>query len=213
MRHPEFWSLFPKLRYHDFHIFLVILQLKNHFFSFMKKKVLVISTSLRSKSNSEALADEFMRGAMEAGHEVEKISLRGTNIQFCRGCLACQHTGTCVIKDDMTGIRQKMHDADVIAYATPIYYYEMCGQMKTLLDRANPLYGSDYHFRHIYLFATAAEDEEHVPQRAINGLEGWIECFPKAQLAGSVFAGGVTDMGEINGHKSLTQAYEMGRNV
>lgn len=179
----------------------------------MKKKVLVISTSLRQHSNSDALAEEFMRGAKEAGHEVEKITLRGKDIRFCRGCLACQNTGKCVIKDDMLPIIQDMHDADVIAFATPIYYYEMCGQMKTLLDRANPLYGSDYRFRDIYLFTAAAEDEEEVPQRTVGGLEGWIACFPKARLSGSVFAGGVTDMGEIVGHKALAQAYEMGKNV
>ncbi|MGN0221448.1 MAG: flavodoxin family protein [Prevotella sp.] len=179
----------------------------------MEKNVLVISTSLRPKSNSEALADEFMRGAAEAGHAVEKISLRGKDIRFCRGCLACQHTGACAIKDDMDEIRQKMHDAEVIAFATPIYYYEMCGQMKTLLDRGNPLYNSDYRFRNIYMFTAAAEDGEEVPQRAVSGLEGWIECFPKAQLAGSVFAGGVTDMGDIAGHEALAQAYDMGKTV
>lgn len=179
----------------------------------MVKKVLVISTSLRSKSNSEALADEFMRGATVAGHQVEKITLRGKQIVFCRGCLACQHTGACAIHDDMVPIIEKMYDADVIAFATPIYYYEMCGQMKTLLDRANPLYDSDYHFRDIYLCTAAAEDEAEVPSRAIEGLGGWIACFPKTRLAGSVFAGGVTDMGDIAGHQALVQAYEMGKNV
>lgn len=89
----------------------------------------------------------------------------------------------------------------------------MCGQMKTLLDRANPLYNSDYRFRSIYMFTAAAEDEDEVPQRAVNGLEGWIECFPKALLAGEVFAGGVTNMGDIAGHKALAQAYEMGKTV
>lgn len=200
-------------RYHDFPILIVILHQETHIIRMMKKKVLVLSTSLRQKSNSDALAEAFMRGAKEAGHEVEKISLRGKDIRFCRGCLSCQNTGKCVIKDDMLSVTQDMHDADVIAFATPVYYYEMCGQMKTLLDRANPLYGSDYRFRNIYLFTAAAEDEEEVPQRAVNGLEGWIACFPKAKLSGSVFAGGVTGMGEIVGHKALAQAYEMGKNV
>lgn len=177
------------------------------------KKVLVISTSLRPKSNSEALADEFVRGAADAGHEVEKTTLRGKTIGFCRGCLACQHHGACTIVDDMVPILQKMHDADVIAFATPIYYYEMCGQMKTLLDRSNPLYNSDYRFRDIYLLTAAAEDEEDVPERAANGLEGWIACFPKARLAGSVFAGGVTDMGDIVGHKALILAYNLGKEL
>ena len=54
------------------------------------KNVLVISTSLRTNSNSEALADAYLRGAADAGHHTEKVTLRGKEIQFCRGCLACQ---------------------------------------------------------------------------------------------------------------------------
>ncbi|MBO7495053.1 MAG: flavodoxin family protein [Salinivirgaceae bacterium] len=175
--------------------------------------VLVISTSLRPTSNSDVLAREFARGAAVAGHSVEVVSLRGKKIEFCRGCFACQKTQKCVIKDDAPDIVAKMHNADVIAFATPIYYYEMCGQMKTLLDRANPLYPSDYKFRNIYLLTTAAEDEPQVPQRAVSGLTGWIDCFERARLAGTVFAGGVNDMGEIEGHKALSEAYELGKTV
>ena len=175
--------------------------------------ILVISTSPRSVSNSEALAKEFARGAAEAGHSVELVSLRGKQIQFCKGCFACHKLGKCVINDDAPEIVAKMHDADVIAFATPIYYYEMCGQMKTLLDRANPLYESDYKFTDIYLFTAAADDGEYVPQRAVSGLTGWIDCFERAKLAGSVFAGGVNEMGEIKGHKALVEAYEMGKKL
>lgn len=177
------------------------------------KKVLVISSSLRLRSNSEALADEFARGAADAGNEVEKITLREKDIRFCKGCLACQKTQRCVIKDDAPAIVEKMHDADVIAFASPIYYYEMCGQLKTLLDRANPLYSSDYRFRDIYMLTSAAEDEEYVPERAVAGLTGWIDCFGKARLAGTVFAGGVSDPGETEGHPSLVRAYEMGKAI
>ena len=106
-----------------------------------------------------------------------------------------------------------MHDADVLVFATPIYYYEMSGQMKTLLDRANPLFGGDYKFTDIYMLTSAAENEPEVPARAISGLGGWIECFDRARLAGSVFAGGVTAPGEIKGHPSLKIAYDMGRNI
>ncbi len=106
-----------------------------------------------------------------------------------------------------------MHDADVICWATPIYYYEMSGQMKTLIDRGNPLYRSDYHFRDIYMLSAAAEDEPEVPERAVAGLTGWIDCFENAQLKGTVFAGGVTSMGEIEGHPALQKAYEMGKKV
>ena len=65
------------------------------------KKVLVISSSLRSRSNSDALADEFARGAADAGNEVEKVTLREKDIRFCKGCLACQKTGRCVINDEI----------------------------------------------------------------------------------------------------------------
>lgn len=176
-------------------------------------KVLVISTSLRANSNSDALAHAFVRGAQEAGHEVELVSLRGKNLQFCRGCLSCVKTNKCVIDDDAPAIVEKMHDADAICFATPIYYYEMSGQMKTLLDRANPLYSSDYHFRHIYMLTCAAEDEAFVPERAVAGLTGWIDCFEHAQLKGSVFAGGVNAPNDIKGHKALDEAYELGKNV
>ena len=174
------------------------------------KNVLVISTSLRANSNSDALADAFLRGAADAGHHAEKISLRGRNIQFCRGCMACQKLGRCVISDDAAEISQKMHDADVIAFATPIYYYEMSGQLKTLLDRANALFPSDYAFRDIYLLASATEDEPDTDERAIHGLEGWIACYEKCRLAGTVFAGGVTEPGAIAGHPALETARAMG---
>ena len=176
----------------------------------MSKKVLVISTSLRNHSNSAALADAFAEGARQSGNTVEQISLQNKQIGFCKGCLACLKTGSCVQKDDAIEIVRKMHDADVLVFASPIYYYEMSGQMKTLLDRANSLYGSDYAFTDVYLLTAAAEDAEGVDRRAISGLEGWIECFERAHLADSVFAGGVNGAGEIEGHAALQQAREMG---
>ena len=179
----------------------------------MTKNVLVISTSLRKNSNSEVLADSFARGAEEAGHHVEKITLKDKKIAFCKGCMACMKLKACVMKDDAIEIAAKMHDAEVIALASPIYYYEMAGQMKTLLDRMNPLFPSDYAFRDVYMLSSAAEDGKDTDARAKSGLQGWIDCFEKARFAGSVFAGGVTMVGEIEGHKALQEAYTMGKNV
>jgi multimeric flavodoxin WrbA len=177
------------------------------------KKVLVISSSLRRNSNSEQLAVSFADGAKSAGNEVEVISLRDKEIKFCIGCLACQKTQRCVMHDDADAIREKMLHADVLVFATPIYYYEMSGVLKTMLDRANPLYSSDYRFREIYALATAAENEEHVPEKAFSGIEGWVDCFEKAKLVGTLFCGGVTAPGTINGNHKLKEAYEMGRNI
>lgn len=177
------------------------------------KNVLIISSSLRRGSNSEVLAEEFARGAADAGNKVELISLRNKDIRFCCGCLACQKTQKCVITDDANAIVAKMHDADVIAFATPIYYYEMSGQLKTLLDRANPLYPSDYRFRDIYMLTSAAEDEQSTPERAVMGLTGWIDCFEKSRLASTVFAGGVNAPEEIKGHPALAEAYAVGNKI
>lgn len=179
----------------------------------MSKSVLIISTSLRKGGNSDTLAEEFARGAREAGNQLEKIELYNKTIGFCKGCLACQKSLRCVIHDDADTIAQKMLTADVIVFATPIYYYEMSGQMKTMLDRANPLYPANYAFRDIYLLATAADTEKSAMDGAIKGLEGWIACFEKARLAGTVFGGGADAMGTIQGNPALAKAYEMGRTV
>ena len=177
------------------------------------KKVVVISTSLRAGSNSQVLAEQYAEGAKAAGNEVEFITLRGKEIKFCVGCLACQKTGACVFKDDVPAIMEQVLNADVVCWATPIYYYEMSGQMKTLIDRMNAMYPKDYRFRDIYLLATATEGEEHVPQRAIEGLTGWIDCYPKSRLAGTLFCGGVTMPRDIEGNSKLQEAYELGKQV
>lgn len=179
----------------------------------MHKKVLIISTSPRRGGNSDSLADAFAQGAREAGHTVEQISLSDKTIGFCKGCLVCQKTQRCVIRDDADSIAQNMLTADVLVFSTPIYYYGMCGQMKTMLDRSNPLYSADYRFRDVYLLAAAAEEDEHTVDGAVNGLQGWIDCFEKARLAGTVFAGGVTAVGEIQNHPALQRAHQLGNAV
>ena len=169
----------------------------------MSKNVIIISTSLRKNSNSEALATAFAAGAREAGHVVEQITLRDKTINFCKGCLACQKTMQCVINDDANAITAKIGQADVVVLATPVYYYGMCGQLKTLLDRANPLFPSDYRFREVYLLATAAEDEADTVAGTRVGVQGWVDCFDKAELKETLFCGGVTDTGDIAGNAAV----------
>ena len=174
------------------------------------KKILIVSASPRKNSNSEALALAFAEGAKSAGHQVDFVSLRGKEVNFCRGCFVCQEKLRCVIRDDADAICQQALTADVLVFATPIYYYEMSGQLKTLLDRLNPLFPSDYAFRDVYLMTAAAEDEPTVPARAVSGVEGWVECFERARLAGTVFMGGVTAAGENPEHPALEEARRLG---
>ena len=176
--------------------------------------ILVISTSLRPRSNSDILTERLVAGARDAGHQVEEISLKGKELKYCIGCLACQKTQHCVQKDDALWIVDKMKDADTLVFSTPIYYYEMSGQMKTLLDRMNPLYSSDYRFRRVYMLSVAAEDETSTPEKAVSGLEGWVDCFEKAKLCGSLFVGGLNGPGEASANaEALEKAYQFGKNL
>ena len=178
----------------------------------MPKKVLIISSSPRKNSNSDALAHAFMEGAQEAGHSVEKVNLRDATINFCKGCLACQKTQRCIQHDDADTIAQGMLHADVLCLATPVYYHAVCGQMKTMLDRANPLFPAAYAFRDVYVLATAAEDDPAAMDGVVRDVEGWVECFPLARLAGVVRGTGVTNAGDIMAKpQALQESRELGK--
>lgn len=175
---------------------------------------MIIATSPRKGGNSATLAEAFARGARDAGHEVEIVSLHDKKVGFCTGCLVCQKTQRCVIHDDADSIAQKMLTVDVLVFATPIYFYEMSGQMKTMLDRTNPLFPSGYAFRDVYLLATAADDQESAIDGAIKGLEGWIRCLKKTRLKGVLRGLGVDGLGAAKEARELLEsAYTMGKNV
>ena len=85
--------------------------------------------------------------------------------------------------------------------------------MKIMLDRANALLALDYQFWDIYMLTTAAKKRLPYPESAVNGLKSWMDCFEKAQLVGTVFAGGVNHTGEIAEHHALKEAYHMGKKI
>jgi len=101
----------------------------------MSKKVLIVVASPRKDGNSELLAEEFARGAAEAGNQVEIVRLREMELNFCRGCLACQKTHRCVISDGASAVLERVQHAVALVFATPVYYYAVSGQLKTFLDR------------------------------------------------------------------------------
>ena len=180
----------------------------------MSKKVLIVSSSLRAGSNSEILSREVERGALDAGNEVEFISLKDKTINFCKGCLACQKTLKCVIKDDMAAMMSQVQNADVIVFATPIYYYELSGQLKTFLDRCNPLFAQENKFRDVYLLTTLYDGAKGASNTAKQGLEGWISCFSQARFAGLWDCGGVNEPKEAAQRDDLKQkAYNWGKNI
>lgn len=176
------------------------------------KKILILSGSPRKNGNSDMLCDEFMRGAVESGHQVEKIRVAEKNIGFCRGCYACKDTGKCVIKDDMAEVLQKMIDADVLVLASPVYFYSIDAQLKAVIDRtvARWLEVKDKEF---YYIVTAADEELTSAETTIACFRGYADCVEGAKEKGIVYGMGAYEKGEIKGMKAMVEAYEMGKNA
>jgi len=179
----------------------------------MSKRVLILSASPRKGGNSDLLCDQFMKGATEAGNHAEKIFLRERKIHFCLGCMACQSNGgKCVQKDDMAGILEKMTAADVIVMATPVYFYTMNAQMKTLIDRTHPKY-PDLGNKDIYFIVTGADTSEEALERTIEGFRGFTYCYGGLNEKGTVYGTGAGKIGDIKRSPAMEQAYKMGKNV
>ena len=98
-------------------------------------KIVVLESSPNKNGSSNMLADSFIRGAKEAGHSVQVIDAAHADIHPCIGCIRCGYEGPCVQKDDMETIRRTILDADMMVFVTPLYYYGMSAQLKTLIDR------------------------------------------------------------------------------
>ena len=180
----------------------------------MPKKILIIECSLRKNSNTDELAESFAKGALESGNEVSMVSLKGKKIGFCNGCLVCNQTGKCVIKDDAAEIVSAMRGSDVIVWATPVYYYSVSGQMKTLIDRANPLYGAEYRIKDVYLLlASEDRDADHASEGAVKCLQGWIECLPGVRLAKVICAAGAAEPGAAMECAAFQQSYMAGKEI
>lgn len=178
----------------------------------MSKKVLVLSASFRKHGNSDLLCDEFIKGAKEAGNEVEKIYLNDKHINFCKGCGVCNNTHKCIQQDDMAEILDKMVSADVIVMATPVYFYAMNGQMKTLIDRTVPRY-TEISNKDFYFILAAADDNKDNLKRALEGFRGFTQdCLEGTKEKGIIYGIGAWQMGDIKGTPAMLEAYNMGKN-
>lgn len=177
----------------------------------MAKKVLLLVSSPRQGGNSDLLGDQFLLGAKEAGHDTAKICLRDKKINYCLACDACRNNGGhCVQQDDMAEILDRMMAADVLVLATPVYFYTMAAQMKTLIDRVYARY-TDLKNKELYYIATAADDRKEALDRTMEGFRGFLACLPGAKEQGIIYGAGAWKAGDIKGQPAMQQAYEMGR--
>lgn len=187
------------------------------------KKVLIIAGSPRKDGNSDLLAQQFAKGAEEAGNSVEIIYVRDLKLGYCIGCWACLKTGRCFQKDAANDIHAKMLEADVVCFSTPVYYYSITGQMKTFIDRMNPLYGvgdqsganprKSMKDKDFYYMVTAVDTDRRQLDRAIDAMEGFADCFDNIRRCGRIYGGGAEQKGDVVSTPAFTEAYEMGKKV
>ena len=98
-------------------------------------RITILFGSSNRKGSTNILVESFVRGATEAGHECEVLDVCHMDIHPCTGCVACGYEGPCVQKDDVEQIRTKLLASDMVVFATPLYYYGMSAQLKTVVDR------------------------------------------------------------------------------
>lgn len=177
------------------------------------KKVLVLSGSPRIHGNSSILCDEFIRGAEESGNSVEKINVAKKKVAGCLGCNACyKNGGSCVQKDDMAEIAEKMINADVIVLSSPIYFYSMTAQMKAVIDRTYSFY-QKLAGKTFYFIITCAAPEESFTETMLASLRGFTCCVPDSVEGGIVTGIGTNEAGDVKNTSAMDKAYEMGSGV
>ncbi len=176
------------------------------------KKVLIVSSSPRQGGNSDLLCDQFLAGAKAAGHDVEKVALREHKINYCTGCGVCNTTHKCVLKDDMAPLLDKLVKADIIVFATPVYFYSMDGQLKTFIDRTVPRY-TEIKNKDFYFIMTAADTSRENMNRTLEALRGFTEdCLDGAKEKGIIYGVGAWQKGEVKDTPAWQKAYEAGKN-
>lgn len=179
----------------------------------MGKKVLILSGSPRNGGNSDILCDEFMKGAMESGNEVEKIRVSQKKIGYCMACYYCRnHNGECAIKDDMAEVMEKIIKADVIVLASPVYFYSIDAQLKALIDRTVCRW-TEVKNKEFYYIMTAADGEISSMDTTLACFRGYADCVEGAKEMGVIYGTGVYEKGEIKATEQMNVAYEMGKNV
>ena len=101
----------------------------------LTRRIVIINGSTREKGNTDAILESFMRGVSASGVAVRNAVLRDLRINNCIGCCQCLREQTCHFQDDMTDLRDAIVKSDVMVFASPIYWCEITGLLKTFIDR------------------------------------------------------------------------------
>lgn len=184
-------------------------------------QVLGIWGSPRVGGNTEILLDALLRGAQEAGGEVEKVALRQLKISPCLEIYKCFHTGACPIKDDMLTLYPKLLAADVVVLASPIFFYGLTAQAKAMIDRTQAFWARRYVLKQDFpgghrqgvLLATAATKGKHVFVGARLATYYFFDAI-NVRYAAEILVREVDEKGAILGRPEvLAEAEALGRRL
>lgn len=179
--------------------------------------ILVLTGSPHKHGTSNKLAQQFIAGAEAAGHTVERFDAAFSDVKPCKGCYYCRkHEGKCVHEDDMSPLLSdegKILKADIIVFATPLYYFGMSAQLKTVLDRFYSL-GRKLrdHEQKAVLLATSGDNADWT-------MKGLVEQFRSVcrwshwQEAGMILALGCHDMKDLEQTTFPQDAYTLGASL
>ncbi len=177
-----------------------------------KMKILVLTGSPRKNGNSNILADNFIRGATEAGHEIVRFDSAFKNVHPCIGCNHCGMNGPCIFKDDFEFVRKHIVNADMVVFATPMYYFGISAQLKTVIDRFYAINSQIHRPKKAALLMTyantSASEAEPIKSHyaALLNYLGWTD-------AGQIVASGVFQAGAVEQTDFPQQAYTFGKNL
>ena len=177
-----------------------------------KMKILVLTGSPRKNGNSNTLADNFIKGAKESGHQVERFDAAFAEVHPCIGCNKCGMNGPCIFKDDFEFVRQNIVDADVVVFATPMYYFGVSAQLKNVVDRFYAINEQIHRPKKAVLLMTYANTSASQAEPIKSHYQTLID-YLGWQDAGQIIASGVWPVGAVNQTQYPKQAYELGKNI
>ena len=182
----------------------------------MSKNIVILNGSPRKNGNSSMLVKAFTKGAESAGHNVTEFFLDSMNIHGCKGCFGGHSSQECpcVQKDDMVKIYPAIKECDVVVLSTPLYYWNMSGQLRTAVDRLFALEEGDGNLlrEHDRSCALLMAAEGHGFDDVLLYYNHLMEHLRWKNL-GHVLAGGNGEVGDINGKPEIQKAYELGKSI
>jgi multimeric flavodoxin WrbA len=179
----------------------------------MSKNIVVVTGSPRSKGNSSMLADAFVEGAEKSGNTVVRFDVGRMRIKGCKACQHCfSHKGECKIDDDMEEIYSALRRADMLVFASPVYWYGLTAQLKAMIDRMYAGTVKPYPITSVALLVTYADSNPDVVAPTIAHFET-IARYLGWENKGVISQGEVNDKGDIKGMKSLKDAKELGKSI